>query len=90
MLRITGSMTTYRQELETLLTEKTTRLNELKELERQIPAGVSSITLDGFSTAIDRDLLLKEMQQVETDIADIKSILNSRQRFRAVNLGTYY
>lgn len=83
-------MTTYRQELETLLTEKTTRLNELKELERQIPAGVSSITLDGFSTAIDRDLLLKEMQQVETDIADIKSILNSRQRFRAVNLGTYY
>lgn len=81
---------TYRQELETLLTEKTTRLNELKELERQIPAGVSSITLDGFSTAIDRDLLLKEMQQVETDIADIKSILNSRQRFRAVNLGTYY
>ena len=80
----------YRQELETLLTEKTTRLNELKELERQIPAGVSSITLDGFSTAIDRDLLLKEMQQVETDIADIKSILNSRQRFRAVNLGTYY
>lgn len=90
MLRITSSMTTYRQELETLLTEKTTRLNELKELERQIPAGVSSITLDGFSTAIDRDLLLKEMQQVETDIADIKSILNSRQRFRAVNLGTYY
>lgn len=89
MLRINGSMT-YRQELETLLTEKTTRLNELKELERQIPAGVSSITLDGFSTAIDRDLLLKEMQQVETDIADIKSILNSRQRFRAVNLGTYY
>lgn len=90
MLRITSSMTTYRQELETLLTEKTTRLNELKELERQIPAGVSSITLDGFSTAIERDLLLKEMQQVETDIADIKSILNSRQRFRAVNLGTYY
>lgn len=90
MLRITSSMTTYRQELENLLTEKTTRLNELKELERQIPAGVSSITLDGFSTAIDRDLLLKEMQQVETDIADIKSILNSRQRFRAVNLGTYY
>ena len=90
MLRITSSMTTYRQELETLLTEKTTRLNELKELERQIPAGVSSITLDGFSTAIDRDLLLKEMQQVETDIADIKSILNSRQRCRAVNLGTYY
>ena len=89
MLRINGSMT-YRQELETLLTEKTTRLNELKELDRQIPAGVSSITLDGFSTAIDRDLLLKEMQQVETDIADIKSILNSRQRFRAVNLGTYY
>lgn len=81
---------TYRKELETLLTEKTERLNDLKVLERQIPAGVSSITLDGFSTAIDRDLLLKEMQQVETDIADIKSILNSRQRFRAVNLGTYY
>lgn len=80
----------YRQELETLLTEKTTRLNELKELERQIPAGVSSIALDGYSTAINRDLLLKEMQQVETDIADIKSILNSRRRFRAVNLGTYY
>ena len=90
MLRITSSMITYRQELETLLTEKTTRLNELKELERQIPAGVSSITLDGFNTAIDRDLLLKEMSQVESDIADIKSILNSRQRFRAVNLGTYY
>ena len=81
---------TYRQELETLLTEKTTRLDELKELERQIPAGVSSITLDGFSTAIDRDLLLKEISQVESDIADIKSILNSRQRFRGVNLGTYY
>ena len=80
----------YRQELETLLTEKTTRLNELKELERQIPAGVSSITLDGLSTAIDRDLLLKEISQVESDIADIKSILNSRQRFRGVNLGTYY
>jgi len=83
-------MTTYQKELETLLTEKTERLNQLKELEAQIPAGVSSITLDGFNTSLDRDGLLKEIQQVETDIADIKSILNSRRRFRAINLGTYY
>ena len=83
-------MTTYRHELEITLAEKTARLSQLKELEAQIPAGVSTITLDGFTTSLDRDGLLKEISQVETDIAEIKSILNSRQRFRGINLGTYY
>lgn len=83
-------MTTYRHELEITLKEKTTRLSQLKELEAQIPAGVSTITLDGFTTSLDRDGLLKEISQVETDIAEIKSILNSRQRFRGIDLGSYY
>ena len=83
-------MTHYRRELETILSEKTARLSQLKELEEQIPAGVSSITLDGFTTSLDRDGLLQEISQIESDIAEIKSILNSRQRFRGINLGTYY
>ena len=83
-------MTYYRRELETILSEKTARLSQLQELETQIPAGVSSITLDGFTTSIDRDGLLKEISQIESDIAEIKSILNSRQRFRGIDLGGYY
>ncbi len=83
-------MTHYRRELETILSEKTARLSQLKGLEEQIPAGVSSITLDGFTTSLDRDGLLQEISQIESDIAEIKSILNSRQRFRGINLGTYY
>lgn len=83
-------MTHYRRELETILAEKTARLSQLKGLEEQIPAGVSSITLDGFTTSLDRDGLLQEISQIESDIAEIKSILNSRQRFRGINLGTYY
>lgn len=83
-------MTHYRRELETILAEKTARLSQLKGLEEQIPAGVSSITLDGFNTSLDRSGLLQEMSQIESDIAEIKSILNSRQRFRGINLGTYY
>lgn len=83
-------MTYYRRELETILSEKTARLSQLKGLEEQIPAGVSSITLDGFTTSLDRDGLLQEISQIESDIAEIKSILNSRQRFRGINLGTYY
>ena len=83
-------MTYYRRELETILSEKTASLKRLQALEEQIPAGVSSITLDGFTTSVDRDGLLKEISQVENDIAEIKSILNSRQRFRGIDLGNYY
>ena len=81
---------TYRQELKELLQEKETRLEELKELETQIPAGVSNITLDGFTTSLDRDGLLQEISQAESDIAEIKSILNGRARFRSINLGDLY
>lgn len=81
---------TYRQELKELLQEKETRLEELKELEAQIPAGVSNITLDGFTTSLDRDGLLQEISQAESDIAEIKSILNGRARFRSINLGDLY
>lgn len=80
----------YRQKLENLLAEKEARLEELKGLEAQIPAGVSSITLDGFNTSLDRDGLLKEIAQIEADIAEISSKLEGRARFKSINLGSYY